>query len=169
MISSQQWFLISHQLQWNYPFNHLTKWELGNRYHWMNYWAMNSGINHLYIYGNRWWKWWIKKWEIDHLGKPWGNIGNSHCFTTPRRNVDRFGIVAPYSRLNHHWRCREVLCFFPDRLLWLCHVFVDQENQQVCIAHNQQAHCLAIRTSFLVVDLILIWLSLPFLRGNRLG
>lgn len=50
MISSQQWFLISHQLQWNYPFNHLTKWELGNRYHWMNYWAMNSGINHLYIY-----------------------------------------------------------------------------------------------------------------------
>ena len=128
---------------------------------------MNSGVNHLYM-------------GIDdengesNNGKLiiWGNLGETWEIPVeihhPKEKRWPLWDRCP-SRLNHHWRCREVLCFFPDRLLWLCHVFVDQENQQVCIAHNQQAHCLAIRTSFLVVDLILIWLSLPFLRGNRLG
>ena len=36
----------------------------------MNYWAMNSGINHLYIYMGIDDENGIKKWEIDHLGKP---------------------------------------------------------------------------------------------------
>ena len=139
---------------------------------------MNSRSNHLYIYMG----------IDDENGESkngklilfsWGNLGETLeipikkwwwiiMFHHPKEKRWPLWDRCP-SRLNHHWRCREVLCFFPDRLLWLCHVFVDQENQQVCIAHNQQAHRLAIRTSFLVVGLILIWLSLPFLRGNRLA
>ena len=108
-------------------------------------------------------------------GETLGNIGNSH-----QKTVMNYNVSPPQGEtlttlgslpltVEPSLTLQRGPMFFPDRLLWLCHVFVDQENQQVCIAHNQQAYCLAIRTSFLVVGLILIWLSLPFLRGNGLG
>ena len=108
----------------------------------------------------------------------WGNLGKHWKF--PSKTVMNYNVSPPQGEtlttlgslpltVEPSLTLQRGPMFFPDRLLWLCHVFVDQENQQVCIAHNQQAHRLAIRTSFLVVGLILIWLSLPFLRGNRLA